>query len=334
MAAWRQGGELAATVKLTATRRPAAYATLGEVATHPSFRRRGIAQQLCQRAQDDFQSLGGQMIALGTGNPAAARRYIAIGYRRLPGTAVWWNNLADSRSPEEWAVDHFRAAAAATAATGAAAGSRGGPCVIAEGTAAARVRMLPLMHYPHDSLLSLDANVGLYSTRVSIMTSVNGLYPRYANLVAESKGQWWTAEAQGEQGCSGALVGLATACWSSEEQDGVVWVDGFLHGRWLGPATSEGGTGGAGWAQLMQQGPLRCATATGQFKRACARVPTEDTVKLALFESLGFETVAGVRGQPFPFVCSYPVEGDNPQDGEVREQESVLLQLELPRAAQ
>jgi len=48
---WLQGGEVAASVKLTVTRHPAAYATLGEVATHPSFRRRGIAHVLCQRAQ-------------------------------------------------------------------------------------------------------------------------------------------------------------------------------------------------------------------------------------------------------------------------------------------
>ena len=61
----RVGGEVAASVKLTVTRRPADFATLGEVATHPSFRRRGLAQVLCQRAQDDFIALGGEMSVLG-----------------------------------------------------------------------------------------------------------------------------------------------------------------------------------------------------------------------------------------------------------------------------
>jgi GNAT superfamily N-acetyltransferase len=221
-----QGDEVAASVKLTVTRHPSAYATLGEVATHPSFRRRGIAQELCRRAQDDFRSLGGQMIALGTGNPVAARRYFALGYRRLPGTDVWWNNVGDCRSPEEWAVDYFRAAEAAALAAGS--GDLTKALSIAEGTPMARVRMLPLIHHPHQSLLSLDANVGLYSTRVSIVTSVNGLYPRYNSLPVESCGQWWTAqtckmETDGREQI-GTLVGLATAWFDPASQHGVLWV--------------------------------------------------------------------------------------------------------------
>jgi GNAT superfamily N-acetyltransferase len=318
-----QGDEVAASVKLTVTRHPSAYATLGEVATHPSFRRRGIAQELCRRAQDDFRSLGGQMIALGTGNPVAARRYFALGYRRLPGTAVWWNNVGDCRSPEEWAVDYFRAAEAAALAAGS--GDLTKALSIAEGTPMARVRMLPLIHHPHQSLLSLDANVGLYSTRVSIVTSVNGLYPRYNSLPVESCGQWWTAqtckmETDGREQI-GTLVGLATAWFDPASQHGVLWVDGFLHGKWS-----------AGWAKLMHEGPLRWATADGRFTRARARVPKGDATKLALFRSLGFE-VASTPGLPFQLVCSYPVEGDGARPGEVREQDSVLLQLRLPRAA-
>ena len=217
------------------------------------------------------------MIVLGTGNPVAARRYFAIGYRRLPGTNVWWNNVRDDRSPEECVMDSFRDAAAA-----------GGSLVVAEGIPTARVRMLPLIHHPHDVLLSLDANVGLYSTRASVMTSVNGLYPRYANLVLENSGKWWTAmvteEAQGsESGTGGTLVGLATACRSSETPDDEVWVDGFLHGKWLGEH----------WATLMQQGPLRWASTAGQFKRACARVPKQDAAKISLFQSLGFAEAVG-----------------------------------------
>ncbi len=319
----RQGDHLAASVKLTVTRRPSAYATLGEVATHPSFRRRGIAQALCKRAQNDFRSLGGQIIVLGTGNPTAARRYFAVGYRRLPGTNVWWNNVGDSRSPEEWAVDYFRAAevAAKVAADGDDVTK---VLTIAHGTPMARIRILPLIHHPHESLLSLDANVELYSTRASIITSVNGLYPRYANLVTEDRGRWWTAQTcaggagDTAAGCEeGALVGLATACFDAAMQDGVVWVDGFLHGKWS-----------AGWAKLMQLGPLHWATTDGRFTRACARVPKEDATKLAQYQSLGFQVTA-MRGPSFEFVCSHPVEGDNPRDGETRNQDSLILQLKL-----
>lgn len=321
-----QGEELAASVKLTVARRPRALGTLGEVATHPSFRRRGIAQVLCKRAQDDFMSLGGQMIALGTGNPVAARRYFAIGYRQLPGTAVWYNNVADARSPEEWAVDYFRTAEAAALAAGG--GDLTSALTIAQGNPMARVRMCPLMHYPHENLLSLDANIGLYSTRASIMTSVNGLYPRYANLLVENRGRWWTAETCPEEHLDGdghehvgTIVGLATACFHAADQGGVVWVDGFLHGKWSD-----------GWTKLMQHGPLHWATKDGRFTRACARVPKADTSKLALYQSLGFVMIA-VQGVPFHFMYSYPVEGDDARDGETREHDSVVLQLDLTRAA-
>lgn len=267
------------------------------------------------------------MIALGTGNPVAGRRYFAVGYRRLPGTNVWWNIVAGAQSPEEWVVDYFRAAEAAALAAGG--GDLSKALTVAEGTPMARVRMLPLIHHPHQSLLSLDANVELYSTRASIMTSVNGLYPRYVSLLVENRGRWWTAHSCAGNSVDidgreqmGTLVGLATACFSQTAQDGVVWVDGFLHNKWSG-----------GWLKLMQHGPISWATTDGRFSRACARVPKDDSTKLALFQSLGFE-IATTQGLPFQFVCSYPVEGDDARDGDEREHPSVVLQMDLTRAAQ
>ena len=262
----RVDGVVAASCKLTVSR-PAASGSLGEVATLPAYRRRGIAQQLCSRAAADFAGLGGQMLTLGTTNPVAARRYHAIGYRRLPGTNVWYINVADDRSPEEYFVDHFKAA-----------GASGEEVTVESGTPAARTHMLALLHSPHDTMV-LDANLALYSTRVSVQGSVNGLYPRYAAVLDEAdegsesiptrraRGGWWTAQAP-----NGTLIGLASAVtrpralrhtrrrWGSER--GVCWVDGFVHGRW----------GEGVWRRLLGAA-LRWAAESG-FRRCRARSDT------------------------------------------------------------
>lgn len=47
---------------------------------------------------DDFGQLGGELLALGTANPAAARVYRRAGYQRLAGTDGWYVNVKDDRS--------------------------------------------------------------------------------------------------------------------------------------------------------------------------------------------------------------------------------------------
>ena len=82
----RVDGALAGSTKLCVSTDPHPwFGGLGEVSTLPEFRRRGIAEALCTRAREDFISVGGKMLVLGTVNPLAARRYFAIGYRRMPG---------------------------------------------------------------------------------------------------------------------------------------------------------------------------------------------------------------------------------------------------------
>ena len=146
------------------------------------------------------------------------------------------------------------------------------------GTPAARTHMLALLHSPHDTMV-LDANLALYSTRVSVQGSVNGLYPRYAAVLDEAdegseaiptrraRGGWWTARAP-----NGTLIGLASAVtrpralrhtrrrWGSER--GVCWVDGFVHGRW----------GEGVWRRLLGAA-LRWAAESG-FRRCRARSDT------------------------------------------------------------
>lgn len=161
-------GRLAGTAVLLASDDVQPHGSLGEVATHPEFRRRGIAEALCTCACDDFREAGGGMLVLGTGNVAAARRYYKIGFRRVPGANVWNVNVdsTDDRSPEEWQVDHFRAH------------SHVDGVHIRAGTAAERLRMLALLHAPHDSPV-LDANLRLHSIRAAVQHSVNGCVPAW-----------------------------------------------------------------------------------------------------------------------------------------------------------
>jgi GNAT superfamily N-acetyltransferase len=289
-----EGGALAGTAVLCASRDPAAFGSLGEVATHPHFRRRGVAEMLCARSREDFRAMGGEMLVLGTMTPNAARVYRRTGYRRLPGTNVWWMNAKDGRSPEEWQVDHFRPAPQVAAVAG-------GGVAISEGSARERLRMLALLHVPHDALV-LDATLEIYSTRAAVQCSVNGLYPRYAALVDARydnsdgvgsthdrglRGCWWAMHSSG-----GTLVGLATAAASVEgsEDVGVAWVDGFTHARWFE----------AHWPALLAAA-IGWAREARKFNCCRARVAASDAPKLAAFEALGFSRAGGAEPPPFVF---------------------------------
>ncbi len=201
----REGGELAGTSQLTISQSVPALGGLGEVATSPAYRGRGIATRLCARARDDFRAQGGRALYLGTINPAAARVYYRLGWRNLAGTTVMACTTGGD-SPEGFLVDYFRGQ-----------GSR--PRIVA-GTAAARIPMIPLIVMPHDWQV-LDANVGLYSTRYVVQHSCMFLYPRFEALTREGRGAWF-----GAQSASGAFLGLATA---RLDGDGGCQVDGFVY---------------------------------------------------------------------------------------------------------
>ena len=54
---------------------------IGEVATHPASRNRGLATGLCRRIIEDFRCNKGEALFLGTENPDAARIYEGLGWR-------------------------------------------------------------------------------------------------------------------------------------------------------------------------------------------------------------------------------------------------------------
>lgn len=247
----RKGGELAGTSQVTISQAVPALGGLGEVATAPAFRGRGIATRLCARARDDFRAQGGRALYLGTINPAAARIYHRLGWRNLAGTTVMACTTGDDW-PEAFLVDYFRA--------------QGGRPSLVAGTAAARIPMIPLIVMPHDWQV-LDANVGLYSTRYAVQHSCMFLYPRFQALTQEGRGAWFGAQAE-----SGALLGLTTA---RLDGNGGCQVDGFVY------RTSQDV-----WSELLRSA-MRWGAAQGAT--VCwAAVSVEDEEKQAWCEELGF----------------------------------------------
>ena len=179
---------LGATCQLTVSIDQPELGGLGGVATADDCRRQGLAERLCREARDLFREAGGEAVFLGTINPAAARVYNRLGWRRLAGSTVYANITGD-QSPEEFLVDWFRGAT--------------GPVTVIPGTAHARIPMIPLLLTPHSEQV-LDANVDLMSVRYARQNSCMGLYPRYAEL-ASAGGAWFGGWSE-----NGRLVGLSS----------------------------------------------------------------------------------------------------------------------------
>ena len=256
----REGEDLAGTSHLTVGKAEPRLGGLGEVATPPAFRRQGIAAQLCEAALDDFRGQDGEAFFLGTGNPAAARIYYRLGWRKLAGANVM-ALIVSGKSPEAFLVDYFREAE--------------GQITIIPGTSAQRIPMIPLIVCPHDWQV-LDANAGIFSTRYALQSSCMGLYPKYDALIQGQSGAWFGAGTD-----SGHLIGLATA---RLDGSGVCHVDGFTHQSQLDA-----------WKDLIQAamdwGADRGAT------EWCGTLSVEDEDKRSLFESLGFDAVG--EGEAF-----------------------------------
>ena len=253
----RRDGVLAGTCHVTLSRSQPQVGGFGEVVTTPQFRRQGIAGALCGRARDVFLEVGGEALFLGTGNAEALRVYHRLGWRKLAGCNVM-ALVNRSASPEVFLADYFR---------------RGEAVRIEEGTAAARVPMIPLIVCPHDWRV-LDANTQLFSTRYVVQSSCMGLYPRYEKLVEEG-GIFF--EVRTGEAC---LVGLATAKLDGAE---TCQVDGFVHGAYADA-----------WEELMEA-VLEWGGERGVI-RWRARVAVEDEDKRARFEGLGFSAAGAGEG--------------------------------------
>ena len=261
--------QLVSTCHLTTSNVLPQLGGLGEVATHPQFRRQGIAARLCEYARNDFQGQNGQAVFLGTVNPDAARVYYRLGWRKLAGTNVM-ALMTQGCSPEAFLVDYFREEA---------------PTNITPGTAADRISMIPLIVCPHDWQV-LDANVNVYSTRYATQSSCMGLYPRYAALAEADRGSWFAAYTD-----AGRLVGLGTAQLSKGRvTQPVCQVDGFTHQRYENI-----------WEDLieaaMRWGIVHSIDMLQEAATLRATVSVEDEEKRSRFEALGFHSIGA--GQAF-----------------------------------
>ena len=247
----RCNGVVAGTCHVALSRTQSQLGGFGEVATLPQFRRQGIATALCARGRDAFAELGGEALFLGTNNPQALRVYHRLGWRKLSGANVM-ALVNGSSAPEVFMADYYR---------------QGGTVRVDEGTAAARVPIIPLLLCPHDWRV-LDANAGFFSTRYVVQSSCMGLYPRY-ELIVQQGGMFF--EARTDTNC---LVGLSTARLDGK---GRCQVDGFVHAEY-----------DAVWEELMQATLSWC----DQRTLACqAVIATEDEDKRARFSALGFTAI-------------------------------------------
>ena len=247
----RQGAELAGTCHLSISRGLPILGGLGEVATAPAMRRRGIATRLSAQAGEEFRSQGGQAWFLGTVNPDATRVYHRLGWRKL-SSSIGWTQIISGESPEEFLTDYFR-------------GDHGTPSVRAGGPRD-RLPMIPLLSTPHDWQV-LDANVGVLSTRYDTLKGALSLYPRFEELAADGRGTWFGAYTPG-----GRLTGVSTA---RLDDQGGCRVDGFTHRRFP-----------SAWAKLVGSA-VEWASDHGAAS-TYALLSAEDEEKGSLFEGLGF----------------------------------------------
>ena len=244
----REGGRLASTCFTVQSKVVPGLAGFSDVATDPQFRGRGLATELCSRAVEEFRAAGGEAFFLGTVNPAAARVYHRLGWRKLAGANVMANVLSGD-SPEAFLVDYFA----------------GGGVSVVEASPAERIPMIPLILCPHDWQV-LDANASVFSTRYATQNSCMGLYVRYERIL-KGGGAWFAART-----AEGKVVGLSTA---RRDDAGGFQIDAFAHARFA-----------EFWEELVQEavGRSRELGEGGCY----AVVSVEDEEKQSWFEALGF----------------------------------------------
>ena len=263
---------LAGTCGIMTPRNNPEFAGIGEVATRPEYRGRGIAGQLCGQALDEFAANGGEAVFLGTENPAAARIYHRLGWRKIANSTDYVN-VTTGDSPEEYLADYFRTSS---------------PVKIVPGNASLRVPMIPLLLTPHDWHV-LDGNLPtpMISTRYAEQNSCMGLCRKYYYLVKRDNADWFAAKTS-----DGRLVGIATAWFDGEN---ICHVDGFIHARFMDSYDALMNAT-IGWG--TQQESVQIA----------AKLSVEDEEKRAEFEALGFrpspspskgETKRGARDSAF-----------------------------------
>lgn len=195
------GERIAGTCRLTVSKADPRLGLVGDVATHPDFRGKGIARDLCSRAVCEFGKNGGKALFLATSNPSAECLYSSLGWHKLAGSNVMCKPI-HGEVCEEFLMDYYKSGFDL-------------PVQVLQGSLRQCVPIVPLLITAHDSDL-LDANAGMRSVRYAKQLSCEGLYGRYAGIA----GAWFAAER-----ADGAAVGLSSA----SILDGSCCIDAFAH---------------------------------------------------------------------------------------------------------
>ena len=244
----RKDGRVVGSSHVTTARSDPQIGGLGEVATAPKCRRRGIGRLLCTRAAEEFETIGGEGLFLGSSNPVGRELYRQLGWQAIADSEVMVR-LSSPGTPKDFLEDYF-------------ARGKALPVSITRGSSSQRVTMVPLILAARDWVV-LDANVRLFSTRTKVQTSCMSLYPRY-EAIGDS-GLWFAATRDDR-----AVVGLA----SVKLIDGdAVQIDGFSH-AWHSTGTRELYLRAIDWAQ--KQG-------VAMIRTVCAE---DDSLKLSVLKEL------------------------------------------------
>ncbi len=245
----RKDGRVVGTSHLTIARADPRIGGLGEVVTAPKYRRRGIGRLLCTRAAEEFETIGGEGLFLGSGDLVARELYRKLGWQALANSNVMVR-VSSRDTPEGFLEDYF-------------ARGKALPVSIIRGSSSQRVTMIPVILAGRDWVV-LDANVRLFSTRAKVQTSCMSLYPRY-EAIGDS-GVWFVAARD-----DGAVVGLASV---KQIDAAAVQIDGFSHAYWHPEGTRELYLRAIDWAQRQGVAAIRTV---------CAE---DDTLKLSVLKEL------------------------------------------------
>ena len=245
----RQDGKVVGTSCVTSSVAEPRIGGLGQVATDPEYRRRGIGRILCDRAAEEFEAGGGQALFLGSANPLARSLYQQLDWQGLANSNVMVR-VRDRIDPEVFLNDYFAA-------------GQGLSVSIVRGDCSGRVTMIPLILAARQWCI-LDANVELFSRRIKLQKSCMGLYPRYQAI--EDCGAWFAATR-----ADGAVVGLASIQWLDTD---TAQVDAFSCPDCQQISTAELFRHAIDWAQSKGAVAVRAV---------CGR---DDSIKLSVLKEL------------------------------------------------
>ncbi len=182
-------------------KRGTGMAGFGGVATVPEFRGMGFSRQVCSFALKEFDEAGGDVIWLGTGNPAAANLYHELGFAFLPGTQVMCR-LRKGLTNTKFLDSFFG----------------GNTATVKSGSAACRIPMIPLMT-SRLGFTVMDRVTGYCGSEKILEGSCMGLYPAY-EAVRRRGGDWFCLDSgEGRIGGIGSWkpmgdgTAIVDACW-------------------------------------------------------------------------------------------------------------------------